>query len=87
MFHLLLLIKLLLLLVIYDGLVGLKVFTYSLIDCLLSNFVIIAGLDVNHVFQIIYVATVELRILRIGATATASELIVYVDASIALTLA
>ena len=87
MFHLLLLIDGMLLRVIYDGLVGFEVFTYTLIDSLLSNFIIIAGLDFDHVFEIIYVTTIELRILRIGASTSPSKLIVYVYAGIALTLA
>lgn len=85
-FHLLVHI-LLLLLVVDDRLVWFKVFTNPLIYSLLSNFVIIACLDFDHVFEIVDIATIELRILRIGASTAASELFVNVNASIALALA
>jgi len=83
----LLLINLLLLLVVYNGLIRLKVLTNPLIDSLFANFVVIAGLNFYHVFQVVYIATVKLRILRVSSCPTSSKLLMYVDASITWTFA
>ena len=77
-----LLIVVLLLLVGYNWLVRLEVFPNSLIYSLLSNFVIISGLDLDHVFQIIYIVCIELGILGVGTPT--SELLMYIDPSISL---
>ena len=62
--HLLLLVVVVLLLLVrYDWFVGLEVFTNSLVNSLLSDFVIVGRLHFNHVFQIIDVICIELRIL------------------------
>lgn len=63
-FHLLLLVVVVLLLLMrYYRLVRLEVFTNSLIDSLLADFVIVGRLHFNHVFQIIDVICIELRVL------------------------
>lgn len=79
-----LLIHVLLLLVIDNRLVWFKVLANPLIYRLFSNFVIIARLDFDHVFKIVDIATIELRILRIGAGPASSELLMNVDACVAL---
>lgn len=62
--HLLLLVVVVLLLLVrYYRLVGLEVFTNSLVNSLLADFVIVGRLHFNHVFQIIDVICIELRIL------------------------
>lgn len=66
-----------------DGLVGLEVFAYSLVDGRLSQFVIVGGLHLDHVFQVgVHVARVELGVLLICAPA--SKLLMNVNACIAL---
>ena len=74
----------LLLLVCYNRLVGFEVFPNSLINSLLSNFVIISSLYLNHVFQIIYIVCIELGVLRVGTSTC--ELLMYIDPSVSLGL-
>jgi len=66
-----------------DGLVGLEVFAYSLVDGRLSQFIIVGGLHLDHVLQVgVHVARVELGVLLICAPA--SKLLMNVNASVAL---
>ncbi len=66
-----------------DGLVGLEIFTYSLVDGRLSQFVIVGGLHLDHVFQVgVHVARVELGVLLICAPT--SKLLMNINTCIAL---
>ena len=68
-----------------DGLVGLEVFAYSLVDGRLSQFIIVGGLHLDHIFQVgVHVTRVELGVLLICAPA--SKLLVNVNTCIALRL-
>ena len=80
MLHLLLLlVNLLLLWMIYNRLIRLKLFTQPLVDGLLADLVVVAGLHLDHIFEVVYVTCV--RILGVGSC-PASSVLVDVHASI-----
>lgn len=86
MFYLLLLlINLLLLWMIYYRLIRLKLFTQPLVNGLLADLVVVAGLHLDHIFEVVYVTSV--RILRVSSCPTSSELLVDVNTSISLSFA
>jgi hypothetical protein len=74
-----------LLLRLEDGLLRLEVLANALVYRLLPDFVIVRRLHLDHIFQIVDVARSELLALGVGP-ASARELLVDVDASVALGL-
>ena len=74
-----------LLLRLEDGLLRLEVLADALVYRLLPDFVIVRRLHLDHIFQIVDVARSELLALGVGP-ASARELLVDVDASVALGL-
>jgi hypothetical protein len=68
-----------------DGLLRLEVLANALVYRLLPDFVIVRRLHLDHIFQIVDVARSELLALGVGP-ASARELLVDVDASVALGL-
>ena len=73
-----------LLLVCNDWLVRFEILADSLIDGLFTNFVIVGGLYLDHVFQIVYIVCIELGAL--GVSTSSSILLVYIYADISLSL-
>lgn len=74
----------LLLVVRYNGLVRLEVFPNPLINGLLADLVVIGRLHLDHVFQVVQISRLKLRVLRVSTPAR--ELLVNIDASIPLSL-